>query len=89
MVRALIGTSGWNYPGSREHLSDGTPAKRWLAVAVRTLDTLEIIGSSTGRSSARRTSGGGARASVHHALEAARAMRRLDRAVARGGTRPR
>ena len=43
--RAYVGTSGWVYKGWREHLYADTPVKRWLAVASRTFDTLEINGS--------------------------------------------
>jgi len=45
MTRAYIGTSGWVYPGWREHLYAGTPVKRWLEVASRTFNALEINGS--------------------------------------------
>jgi uncharacterized protein YecE (DUF72 family) len=45
MARAYIGTSGWVYPGWREHLYADTPVKRWLEVASRTFDALEINGS--------------------------------------------
>ncbi len=45
MARALIGTSGWVYPGWREHLYAATPVRRWLEVASRTFDALEINGS--------------------------------------------
>jgi uncharacterized protein YecE (DUF72 family) len=45
MARAYIGTSGWMYPGWREHLYADTPVKRWLEVASRTFDALEINGS--------------------------------------------
>lgn len=45
MARAYVGTSGWVYPGWREHLYGDTPVKRWLEVASRTFDTLEINGS--------------------------------------------
>jgi uncharacterized protein YecE (DUF72 family) len=45
MARAHIGTSGWVYPGWREHLYADTPVKRWLEVASRTFDALEINGS--------------------------------------------
>jgi len=45
MARAYVGTSGWVYPGWREHLYGDTPAKRWLEVASRTFDALEINGS--------------------------------------------
>lgn len=45
MARAYIGTSGWVYAGWREHLYARTPVKRWLEVASRTFDALEINGS--------------------------------------------
>jgi len=45
MTRAYIGTSGWVYPGWRAHLYAGTPVKRWLEVASRTFNALEINGS--------------------------------------------
>ena len=45
MARAWIGTSGWVYPGWREHLYADTPVRRWLEVASRTFDALEINGS--------------------------------------------
>ncbi|HEU4728844.1 MAG TPA: DUF72 domain-containing protein [Kofleriaceae bacterium] len=45
MPRAYIGTSGWVYPGWREHLYRDTPIKRWLEVASRTFSALEINGS--------------------------------------------
>jgi len=45
MARAFIGTSGWVYAGWREHLYADTPRKRWLEVASRTFDALEINGS--------------------------------------------
>jgi len=45
MARAYIGTSGWVYPGWREHLYADTPVKRWLDVASRTFNALEINGS--------------------------------------------
>jgi uncharacterized protein YecE (DUF72 family) len=45
MARAYIGTSGWFYPGWREHLYADTPVKRWLEVASRTFGALEINGS--------------------------------------------
>ncbi|HLL21075.1 MAG TPA: DUF72 domain-containing protein [Kofleriaceae bacterium] len=45
MARAYIGTSGWVYAGWREHLYADTPTKRWLEVASRTFDALEINGS--------------------------------------------
>ena len=45
MARAFIGTSGWVYPGWREHLYADTPIKRWLEVASRTFNALEVNGS--------------------------------------------
>ncbi|HEX5060174.1 MAG TPA: DUF72 domain-containing protein [Kofleriaceae bacterium] len=45
MARAYIGTSGWVYAGWREHLYADTPTKKWLAVASRAFDALEINGS--------------------------------------------
>lgn len=45
MARAYIGTSGWVYPGWREHLYGNTPVKQWLRVASRAFDALEINGS--------------------------------------------
>ncbi|MBS1152916.1 MAG: hypothetical protein H6Q89_4614 [Myxococcaceae bacterium] len=45
MARAFVGTSGWVYPGWRQHLYFDTPVKRWLEVASRTFDALEINGS--------------------------------------------
>jgi uncharacterized protein YecE (DUF72 family) len=45
MARAYIGTSGWVYPGWREHLYADTPVKRWLEVASHTFNALEINGS--------------------------------------------
>jgi uncharacterized protein YecE (DUF72 family) len=45
MAHAYIGTSGWVYPGWREHLYADTPVKRWLEVASRTFGALEINGS--------------------------------------------
>jgi uncharacterized protein YecE (DUF72 family) len=45
MARAYVGTSGWVYAGWREHLYADTPVKRWLEVASRTFDALEINGS--------------------------------------------
>jgi uncharacterized protein YecE (DUF72 family) len=44
-AHAWIGTSGWVYPGWREHLYGDTPVKRWLEVASRTFNALEINGS--------------------------------------------
>lgn len=45
MERVFVGTCGWAYPGWREHLYGDTPVKRWLEVASRTFDALEINGS--------------------------------------------
>ena len=45
MARAYIGTSGWVYAGWREHLYADTPTKKWLFVASRAFDALEINGS--------------------------------------------
>jgi uncharacterized protein YecE (DUF72 family) len=45
MPRAYIGTSGWVYGGWREHLYADTPTKKWLHVASRAFDALEINGS--------------------------------------------
>jgi len=45
VARAHIGTSGWVYAGWREHLYADTPTKRWLHVASRAFDALEINGS--------------------------------------------
>ncbi|HEY5950984.1 MAG TPA: DUF72 domain-containing protein [Kofleriaceae bacterium] len=45
MARAYIGTSGWVYAGWREHLYADTPVKKWLQVASRAFDALEINGS--------------------------------------------
>ena len=45
MAQALIGTSGWVYPGWRQHLYADTPVKRWLEVASRTFAAIEINGS--------------------------------------------
>lgn len=45
MTHAYIGTSGWIYPGWREHLYAGIPVKRWLEVVSRTFNALEINGS--------------------------------------------
>jgi uncharacterized protein YecE (DUF72 family) len=45
VARAYIGTSGWVYAGWREHLYADTPVKRWLQVASRAFDALEINGS--------------------------------------------
>jgi uncharacterized protein YecE (DUF72 family) len=42
MARAYIGTSGWLYPGWRPHLYGATPVARWLEVASRTFNSLEI-----------------------------------------------
>jgi uncharacterized protein YecE (DUF72 family) len=45
VARAYIGTSGWVYAGWREHLYADTPTKKWLQVASRAFDALEINGS--------------------------------------------
>jgi uncharacterized protein YecE (DUF72 family) len=45
VARAYIGTSGWVYAGWREHLYASTPTKKWLQVASRAFDALEINGS--------------------------------------------
>jgi uncharacterized protein YecE (DUF72 family) len=45
VARAYIGTSGWVYAGWREHLYADTPVKKWLQVASRAFDALEINGS--------------------------------------------
>jgi uncharacterized protein YecE (DUF72 family) len=45
VARAYIGTSGWVYGGWREHLYADTPTKKWLYVASRAFDALEINGS--------------------------------------------
>ena len=45
VAHAFIGTSGWVYAGWREHLYADTPVKKWLQVASRTFDALEINGS--------------------------------------------
>jgi uncharacterized protein YecE (DUF72 family) len=45
MARAYIGTSGWVYPGWREQLYGDAPIKRWLEIASRTFNSLEINGS--------------------------------------------
>jgi uncharacterized protein YecE (DUF72 family) len=45
MQPAYIGTSGWVYAGWRDHLYADTPVKRWLEVASRTFNALEINGS--------------------------------------------
>ena len=45
VAHAYIGTSGWVYKGWREHLYADTPVKKWLQVASRTFDALEINGS--------------------------------------------
>jgi len=49
VARAYIGTSGWNYPSWREHLYGNMPVKRWLEVASRTFDAIEINGSFYGQ----------------------------------------
>src|SRR3569623_3318652 len=45
VAHAYVGTSGWGYKGWREHLYADTPVKKWLQVASRTFDALEINGS--------------------------------------------
>jgi uncharacterized protein YecE (DUF72 family) len=45
MARVHVGTSGWVYRGWRAHLYADKPVARWLHVASRTFDTLEINGS--------------------------------------------
>lgn len=45
MSQVFVGTSGWMYPGWRAHLYADTPVKRWLEVASRTFNALEINGS--------------------------------------------
>jgi uncharacterized protein YecE (DUF72 family) len=45
MAQAFVGTSGWVYAGWRQHLYADTPMRRWLEVASRTFDALEINGS--------------------------------------------
>jgi uncharacterized protein YecE (DUF72 family) len=45
MARAFVGTSGWVYPGWRAHLYAEAPVRRWLEIASRTFDALEINGS--------------------------------------------
>lgn len=45
MNRVFVGTSGWVYPGWREHLYADAPLRRWLEIASRTFDALEINGS--------------------------------------------
>jgi uncharacterized protein YecE (DUF72 family) len=45
MAQIWSGTSGWVYKGWRAHLYAGTPVRRWLEVASRTFDSLEINGS--------------------------------------------
>lgn len=45
MAQAHVGTSGWMYPGWREHLYADTPMRRWLEVASTTFNALEINGS--------------------------------------------
>jgi uncharacterized protein YecE (DUF72 family) len=42
VARIYAGTSGWVYRGWREHLYAGVPMRRWLEVASRTFDSLEI-----------------------------------------------
>ena len=45
MKRVFVGTSGWVYAGWREHLYADAPVRRWLEIASRTFDALEINGS--------------------------------------------
>jgi uncharacterized protein YecE (DUF72 family) len=45
MARAYIGTSGWVYKTWRAHLYANAPVRRWLEIASRTFDALEINGS--------------------------------------------
>lgn len=45
MARAYIGTSGWNYPGWRDHLYADAPVRAWLEIAACTFGALEINGS--------------------------------------------
>jgi uncharacterized protein YecE (DUF72 family) len=45
MARAYIGTSGWVYKTWRAHLYADAPVRRWLEIASRTFDALEINGS--------------------------------------------
>ena len=45
MARAYIGTSGWVYKGWRARLYADTPVDRWLYVASRRFQSLEINGS--------------------------------------------
>jgi uncharacterized protein YecE (DUF72 family) len=45
VARAYIGTSGWVYKRWRQHLYADTPVKKWLHVASRAFDALEINGS--------------------------------------------
>ena len=45
MARVVVGTSGWMYKSWRAHLYADAPVKRWLAIASRTFDALEINGS--------------------------------------------
>ena len=45
MPQAWVGTSGWVYAGWREHLYADAPVRRWLEIASRTFDALEINGS--------------------------------------------
>lgn len=45
VAQAYVGTSGWVYKGWRAHLYAETPVRRWLDVASRTFDALEINGS--------------------------------------------
>jgi uncharacterized protein YecE (DUF72 family) len=45
MGRVVVGTSGWVYAGWRQHLYGDAPVRRWLEIASRTFDALEINGS--------------------------------------------
>ena len=45
VARAYVGTSGWVYKNWRDQLYADTPVRRWLEVASRTFDALEINGS--------------------------------------------
>ena len=44
-ARVRVGTSGWVYRGWRAHLYGDEPMRRWLHVASRALDSIEINGS--------------------------------------------
>ncbi|MDQ3370448.1 MAG: DUF72 domain-containing protein, partial [Myxococcota bacterium] len=45
MARVYVGTSGWVYPGWREHLYADAPVRRWLEIASTAFTALEINGS--------------------------------------------